>query len=152
MAHQQLRALVIEDEPVLAASLAESLRRIGLTVDGIASDRAEATVLLETGGFDIAFIDLFLGREYHGLDLAKLASARAVAVVLVTGHLSHAISDALAGLRSAALLTKPFSIDQLRAVVDAVRQGIEKPAIEMPDNEKPAEAGSTSSSPRQHQN
>lgn len=125
MTNRQLRALVVEDEPLLAASLAESLGRIGLAVGGVASDRGEATRLLDTGGFDIAFIDLFLGHEYHGLDLARLASARAIAVVLVTGHLSHAISDALAGLRSAALLTKPYSIDQLRSVIDAVRQSID---------------------------
>lgn len=128
MAERQLRALVVEDEHLLAANLADSLRRIGLEVGGIATTQAEAITLLEQEGFDIAFIDLFLGREYHGLDLAKVASARSVAVVLVTGHLSDAISDTLSTLRSAALLTKPFSIDQLRSVVAAVRQGMAKPA------------------------
>ncbi|MEJ0068445.1 MAG: response regulator [Pseudomonadota bacterium] len=118
---------MVEDEHLLAANLVDSLRRIGLEVGGVASNRADATALIEQHGFDIAFIDLFLGREYHGLDLARLASARAVAVVLVTGQLSHTISDTLASLRSAALLTKPFSIDQLRSVVDAVRQGLAKP-------------------------
>jgi DNA-binding response OmpR family regulator len=140
MANPRMRALIVEDEQLLAASLADQLGRLGLTVAGIAGERAEAQRLLEDGGFDIAFIDLFLGREYHGLDLARLASARGAAVVLVTGHLSHAISDTLATLRSAALLTKPFSIDQLRAVVDAVRQTV------APRTEKPAEAGSSPSS------
>jgi DNA-binding response OmpR family regulator len=127
MTERRLNALVVEDEHLLAADLVDSLRRIGLEVGGVASNRADATTLIEQQGFDIAFIDLFLSREYHGLDLARLASARAIAVVLVTGQLSHAISDALASLRSAALLTKPFSIDQLRSVVDAVRQGLAKP-------------------------
>jgi len=127
MVDRPLRALVVEDEHLIAASLADALRGIGLEVGGVASSRAEAVTLLEQRGFDIAFIDLFLGCEYHGLDLAKLASARAVAVVLVTGHLSHAISDTLATLHSAALLTKPFSIDQLRTVVAAVRQTMPRP-------------------------
>jgi DNA-binding response OmpR family regulator len=124
---RRLRALVVEDEHLIAASLAESLRGIGLDVSGIASNRADAVALIERNGFDIAFIDLYLGCESHGLDLAQLASSRAVAVVLVTGQLSHAISDTLARLHSAALLTKPFSVDQLRAVVDAVRQGLARP-------------------------
>ena len=111
----------------MAASLADALQRIGLEVGGIAATRAEATQLLEQGGLDIAFIDLFLGREYHGLDLAELAAARALAVVLVTGHLTDAISDTVARLPSAALLTKPFSIDQLRTVVAAVRHSLAKP-------------------------
>jgi DNA-binding response OmpR family regulator len=128
MTDRPLRALVVEDEHLLAVSLADSLRRIGLEVGGVANSQTEAVALLEQRSFDIAFIDLFLGREYHGLDLAKLASAQSVAVVLVTGHLSHAISDTLATLHSAALLTKPFSIDQLRSVVAAVRQGLTKPA------------------------
>src|SRR5271170_2244038 len=109
MAEPRLRALVVEDEHLLAAHLVDALGKLGLEVGGVASNRAEALALLEQGGFDIAFIDLFLGRESHGIDLARLASARAVAVVLVTGQLSHAISDTLATLRSAALLTKPFS-------------------------------------------
>jgi DNA-binding response OmpR family regulator len=127
MVERQIRALVVEDEHLLAAHMVDALGRIGLEVGGVASNRAEALALLEQSGFDIAFIDLFLGCESHGIDLARAASARAVAVVLVTGQLSHAISDALATLRSAALLTKPFSIDQLRTVVAAVRQGLADP-------------------------
>ena len=127
MTERRLRALVVEDEHLLAAHLVDALRQIGLEVGGVASNRQEAVALLERNGFDIAFIDLFLGDDSHGIELARLASARAVAVVLVSGQLSHAISDALASLRSAALLSKPFSIDQLRTVVAAVRQGLAKP-------------------------
>ena len=127
MTARPLRALIVEDEHLIAASLADSLRRIGLEVGGIATTPAEAAALLDGDRFDIAFIDLFLEHEFHGLDLARQASARAVAVVLVTGHLSDAISDTLATLRSAALLTKPFSIDQLDAVVAAVRQSLANP-------------------------
>lgn len=123
MSDRTLRALVVEDEHLLALNLAESLRRIGLSVAGVANDRAQALAFLEApGSIDIAFIDLYLGREYHGLDLARMADAKSVAVVLVTGHLSDAISDTLATLKSAALLTKPFSVDQLQAVVAAVRR------------------------------
>lgn len=126
MTEPRLRALVVEDEHLLAAHLVDALGKLGLEVGGVASDRAEALALLDQDGFDIAFIDLFLGRESHGIDLARLASARAVAVVLVTGQLSPVVSDALATLRSAALLTKPFSIDQLGSVIAAVRQGLDK--------------------------
>ena len=126
MADRPLRALIVEDEHLIAASLAASLRHLGLEVGGLAATSAEAVALLEADRFDIAFIDLLLDSEYRGLDLAKLASARAVAVVLVTGHLNDAISGTLATLRSAALLTKPFSIDQLGAVVTAVRQALSK--------------------------
>lgn len=123
MSDRPLRALVVEDEHLLALNLAESLRRIGLSVAGVANDRTQALGFLEQPeNFDIAFIDLYLGREYHGLELARLADSRSVAVVLVTGHLSHAISDTLGELKSAALLTKPFSVDQLQAVVAAVRR------------------------------
>jgi DNA-binding response OmpR family regulator len=121
---RRLRALIVEDEHLLAVNLADSLGRIGLEVGGVAYHQAEALALLDREDFDIAFIDLFLDRESHGLDLARHASARSVAVVLVTGQLPHRVSDALATLRSAALLTKPFSIDQLRSVVAAVRQGM----------------------------
>jgi DNA-binding response OmpR family regulator len=121
---RRLRALIVEDEHLLAANLADSLHRMGLEVGGVANNQAEALALLDREDFDIAFIDLFLDRESHGLDLARYAAVRSVAVVLVTGQLTHRVSDALTTLRSAALLTKPFSIDQLRSVVAAVRQGM----------------------------
>jgi len=124
MTARPLRALIVEDEHLLAAGLADLLGRIGLEVGGIAVTRPEALALLDAHQFDIAFIDLYLGRESHGLDIAERAAARAIAVVLVTGQLSEAISGALARLPSAALLTKPFSHDQLQTVIDAVRPTI----------------------------
>src|SRR5258708_13033114 len=121
MTDRLLRALVVEDEHLLAVSLADALRRIGLEVGGIANAQTDAIALLDAERFDIAFIDLFLGREYHGLDLARSASARGIAAVLVTGHLSDAISGTLASLPSAAPLTNPFPIDQPPPALPAPR-------------------------------
>ena len=128
MAGRTLRALVVEDEQLLAAHMADALGTIGLSVVGVSNSYDDAIRQLDKpDAFDIAFIDLYLGREYHGLDLAKLATQRSIAVVLVTGQLSHAISDTLSTLKSVALLIKPFSIEQLKAVVAAVRKEMTAP-------------------------
>ncbi len=120
-----LKALVVEDEPLLALTLTESLRRIGLEVVATVHDADQARPWLD-GGCDIAFIDLYLGRDYGGLDLARTAAAAQTAVVLVTGQLNDTISEALAQGSSVALLAKPYSVEQLRAVVAAVTQGLRR--------------------------
>lgn len=124
MTARPLRALVVEDEHLLALNLVDSLGRLGLEVGGVANTRAEALALLASERFDIAFVDLVLDEGYDGLDLARRAAEQAIAVVLVTGQLNETVADTVADLPSAALLTKPYSLEQLATVVAMVGQSL----------------------------
>jgi CheY-like chemotaxis protein len=56
-----LRILIVDDEPVLAALLADLLRALGHTVDAIASSEAEAVIAALKHEPDLMIVDASLG-------------------------------------------------------------------------------------------
>src|SRR5262249_54938241 len=86
-----------------------------------ARDAAQAQEVLGHGLFDVAFLDLRLGRE-QGLDLLPtlLRLAPGLAVVVITAYAT--IETAVEAMRRGAAdyLPKPFTPDQLRLVLDRV--------------------------------
>ena len=57
------RILVVEDEPLVALELTQSLREAGFAVMGPARSVGQAMQLLEAGGCDAAVLDINLGEE-----------------------------------------------------------------------------------------
>jgi CheY-like chemotaxis protein len=113
-----LRALIVEDEQVVATMLVNVLSHLGILVVHVAAMKADAMALL--GGdaaFDIALVDVHLDVIDGGAEVAKAAAARGLYVVIITG--TDQVPNDLAGH---ALLLKPFSLDQLEAIVTDARR------------------------------
>jgi NtrC-family two-component system response regulator AlgB len=110
--------LVIDDEPSLRRTLHTTLETLGHQVQEAASGE-RALALLQLHRFDVAFLDLRLGKE-AGLDLlpALLREAPNLAVIVVTAYAT--IESAVEAMRRGAFdyLPKPFTPDQLRVVLD----------------------------------
>ena len=112
-----MEILVIDDEASLRRTLRTTLesQRHRVTEAGT-SDQALAA--LNRQRFDLAFLDLRLGRE-DGLDLLPrlLAEAPDLAVVVMTAYAT--VSSAVEALRRGAFdfLSKPFTPDELRVVL-----------------------------------
>jgi NtrC-family two-component system response regulator AlgB len=115
-----MKILLIDDDPSLRKSLRLALETMDHKV-AEACDSAQARELLGHGLFDVAFLDLRLGRE-KGLDLlpALLRLAPGLAVVVVTAYAT--IETAVEAMRRGAFdyLPKPFTPNQLRLVLDRV--------------------------------
>ncbi|RMG16345.1 MAG: response regulator [Planctomycetota bacterium] len=111
-------ALVVDDDPDVAGSLADLLALEGLLVDTAASC-AEALDLAARRCPALALVDLRLGAAADGLELtARLKEAHPETVcVLVTAYGS--LDSAVAALRGGAddYLRKPVRPEELRAVV-----------------------------------
>jgi CheY-like chemotaxis protein len=113
-----LRALIVEDEPVVAAMLVNVLNHVGILVAASAGTKMDAMAMLDdVEAIDIALVDINLDVVGGGGDVAKAAAARGLYVIIITGN--DRVPDDLAGH---ALLLKPFSIDQLEAVVVEARR------------------------------
>src|SRR5271166_81701 len=112
--------LIIDDEASLRRTVRTALESMGHRV-AEAPTAALARTLLEQQRFDLAFLDLRLGRE-AGLDLLPelLRIDGGLAVVVVTAY--AAIETAVEAMRRGAFdyLPKPFTPDQLRIVWDRV--------------------------------
>lgn len=115
-----MHILLIDDD----ASLRKSIRLVLETMKHKvteARDSLEAEGLLGHGLFDVAFLDIRLGRE-KGLDLLPvlLRLAPGLAVIVVTAYAT--IETAVEAMRRGAFdyLPKPFTPDQIRLVLDRV--------------------------------
>jgi NtrC-family two-component system response regulator AlgB len=115
-----MNILLVDDDQGLRKTLRLALETLGHRVTE-ARDGAEAQELLGHRPFEVAFLDLRLGRE-QGLDLlpALLRLAPGLAVVVVTAYAT--IETAVEAMRRGAFdyLPKPFTPSQLRVVLDRV--------------------------------
>ncbi|MBA3322761.1 MAG: sigma-54-dependent Fis family transcriptional regulator [Pyrinomonadaceae bacterium] len=126
-----MKALVIDDEDLVRDNVAEALRAEGWAVRE--ADSAErAYELLSKEPWELVFCDVMLGGPGHQDGFAVLrrftAEQPTAQIVLMTGHGSAV--GALDAVSSGAYdyLMKPFDIDDVRTISQAVRRNVEKRA------------------------
>jgi DNA-binding response OmpR family regulator len=112
---QELRVLVVEDEPGIRDFLARGLQNAGFAVE-LAADGIEGERLAVAGGFDAIVLDIMLpGRS--GLEvLASVRESRPnVPVIVLTARAQ--VSDRVSALEAGAIdyLVKPFALPELVA-------------------------------------
>jgi len=112
-----LNVLVVDDELNIRKALAACLEAEGHHV-ALAGSEAEAMLASERRSFDLAFIDLFLGKS-SGIDLIPrlLAQAPWMKVVVITAFAS--VETAVESMKRGAAdyLTKPFTPSQVALVI-----------------------------------
>jgi DNA-binding response OmpR family regulator len=115
-----MRLLLVEDNPRLAASLAQGLGEEGFAVD-LAGTGAEALARLETPDLDAVILDLGLPDLDGGEVLARLRAAGSRCPVLVLTA-RDAVTARVGALDAGAddYLIKPFAFDELVARLRAL--------------------------------
>ncbi len=115
-----MNALIVDDEPTIRRTLRIALESMGHHVAD-AKDGAQTLELVGRQPFDVAFLDMRLGRE-RGIDLlpAMLRVAPGLSVIIFTGYAT--IENAIEAMRQGAFdyILKPTTPDQLRAVLAKV--------------------------------
>src|SRR5688572_27264974 len=115
-----MRALVIEDDPMIGRAVTNGLREGGYAVDWV-RDGGAAELALAAGVYDLALLDLGLPRK-DGLEVLKALrrGRNDVPVLVITAR--DSLPDRIAGLDSGAddYLVKPFDLDELLARARAV--------------------------------
>jgi two-component system, NtrC family, response regulator PilR len=113
----QGRVLVVDDEADIRELLELSLVRMGLAVE-CAGSVATARQLLQSGRYDLCLTDMRLP-DGEGLELVRYIGAQCpdlpVAVITAFGSTENAVAALKAGAFD--YVTKPLSLDQLRALV-----------------------------------
>jgi CheY-like chemotaxis protein len=107
-----LRILTVDDEPAIGTMVKRTLRRGGHQVT-VATSAEEALDRLAAEPFDLVIPDLRVGPGLTGYDLARQVRERwpSVRFVLATGSVATITPDEAAGVH--AVLTKPYSADEL---------------------------------------
>jgi two-component system response regulator QseB len=128
-----MRLLVVEDDPMIGASIRTGLRQEGYTVDWV-RDGDAADLATTTNDYDAILLDLGLPGK-SGLEL--LAQWRrqqnTLPILIITAR--DAVADRIAGLDTGAddYLVKPFDLNELAARLRALlrrRAGRATPVIE----------------------
>ena len=115
-----MRALVVEDDPMIGRAVVAGLRHGGYAVDWV-RDGAEAMLAIANGVYELALLDLGLPRR-DGLEILKSVrrTGGKLPILIITAR--DAVADRIAGLDAGAddYLVKPFNLEELLARVRAV--------------------------------
>ena len=116
------RVLLVDDEPDILELLELALVRMGLEVDRAATV-GEALSLLEGNRYQLCLSDMRLP-DGEGLEIVRYISGHCaelpVAVITAHGSMENAVSVLKAGAFD--YLSKPVSLEQLRALVNSALQ------------------------------
>jgi DNA-binding response OmpR family regulator len=130
-----MRILIVEDEPLIAASIDWELRDAGYEVVGPAADPAHAAGLAHAARPDLALVDINLAGHGDGVALARALGRQGVASIFVSGQVIEARENRDAAL---GLVAKPFAVEQIAAVVRCAaivlaggRPAVVPPALEL---------------------
>jgi DNA-binding LytR/AlgR family response regulator len=121
MSDAAMRALVVDDEPLVRSELVYALGKVARDVEvSEAPDAIEALRELAAAHFDVVFLDINLP-GLSGLEATRVINAMPAApqVVFVTAHDTHAV-DAFE-LAAFDYVVKPVSQDRLARTIERLR-------------------------------
>jgi two-component system, OmpR family, response regulator len=116
MDSEEMRVLIVEDEPDLLRSLMTALREDGYAADG-AADGEDGLYKAENCDYDAVILDIMLPRMDGWELLRRLRKTKKTPVLMLTAR--DAIRDRVRGLDTGAddYLIKPFDLAELLARV-----------------------------------
>ena len=124
------KILIVEDEEKLARFVELELSHEGYEVDK-AFDGRDGLAKLETGGYDLALLDIMLP-GLNGLEVLRRARRTVdTPVIMLTAR--DSVMDKVTGLDTGAedYMTKPFEIEELLARIRAALRTAERRAPEV---------------------
>lgn len=121
--YEQLRVLVADDDPLMLDLVATWLEHEGADVVRAATGSDLVLSLAEKGPFDLVVTDI--GMPWmNGLEAMRSVRHAGVspAIIFITASADRTLEARVAELGdAAALLRKPFHLDDLQALVDRLR-------------------------------
>ena len=120
-----MRLLLVEDDPMIGASVQSGLRQEGHSVDWV-RDGAAAELAIANGVHELVLLDLGLPRK-SGLEMLVNLRRKGITVPVLVITARDSVADRVKGLDAGAddYLVKPFDLDELSARIRALmrRQG-----------------------------
>ena len=115
------RILVVDDEPSICDILQQVLLKLGYPLVETAFSGSEALKKIKNQSFDLAFVDLKMA-EISGGEVVRTAIAQGVKTqfIMVSGQMDVTEEEVLR-FGAKAFLYKPFSLEQLKIVLQRVQ-------------------------------
>ncbi len=119
------KLLIVEDEAIIAADLAEMAEEWGWSIVGSASNAKQAIQLAQDHKPDVAVVDINLQRNKPtGIDVAAVLQGElSILVVYLSGLSDEKLHPAVAFSHPFAYLEKPFDPPYLRRILERALRG-----------------------------
>jgi two-component system, response regulator PdtaR len=118
---KKTRILIVEDEPVVALSLKNTLESAGYQVGSLVSKGEEAIQKAETEKPDLILMDIKLRGRLDGIEAAMIIRDRFnIPIIHLTAYEDKEIAEKIRLTGSAGCLPKPFEEDELKAMIASV--------------------------------
>jgi DNA-binding NarL/FixJ family response regulator len=112
----QTKILIVEDDPLIAAEIANCLEEVGFAVSGKSATRAAAVQQLEINLPDAVLLDINLEGGMEGIELAEIINRRYhLPIVFLTSYSDRGTLDAAKRVEPAGYIVKPFTEKDLLA-------------------------------------
>lgn len=109
-----IQVLVVEDEPLIAEDIRETLDNIDFSVSAVVYDSSSALEQLESNLPDIALLDVNLDSEMDGIQIADLINEKYhIPFVFLTSYADRDTVDRAKRTRPMGYIVKPFDENDL---------------------------------------
>lgn len=116
---ERIQILVVEDEPILAMDLSDTLEAEGYCVVGIANNGPKALQLFHSQNVDLILCDIMIKGEWDGIETVRqLTAKRAVPVIYLTALTDRDTLERAKQTYPAAYLNKPWQLPSLRTAIE----------------------------------
>ena len=116
---ENLKIGIVEDDLVIAKSLIAMLQRLGYRTSKPARSYDEALKMLSIESPDLVLVDIILGGELDGIDLAhKLREEDSIPFIFITANSDKATVERAKQVMPYAYLVKPFNENDLYTAIE----------------------------------
>ncbi len=115
----EIKVLIIEDEPIVAANIRMALDHINFKVAGVAYNKMQALELLAKNYPDTALIDINLDGAQEGIEIARLINEKyQIPFLFLTAHADRLTLANAKLTEPAGYIVKPFTEAELLASLE----------------------------------
>lgn len=116
-----IRVLIVEDEFLIAKRTEIELVKSGISVEGIANNIADAKTLLKTKNVDILLLDVDLGEEKTGIDLAnEIRQESDASIIYLTSFDDAETKNDILKTSALAYFVKPIDYRSLISTIEMI--------------------------------
>lgn len=136
-----IRILIVEDEPIIAADLADRLGEMGYEVLGPVGSGEEALIMVEQDTPDLVIMDVQLEGVLNGIETTRhIRQTSNLPVIILTSNSDEKTFAQAKAVRPQAFLSKPFRGKDLRHAIElALAQSVDPssapPHVPVPDTQ-----------------
>jgi two-component system, response regulator PdtaR len=122
--NKKLKAIIAEDEIIIALDLAKYLKKIGYFVSSITSSGEELIEKFITESPDLILTDIMLKGKIDGINAAKVIKEKAdVPILFLSGFSDPQYYIDACSISPNGIIKKPFSTQELKNKIDILIEG-----------------------------